>query len=711
MIRLFGASDKTYATNGDKILKPTYAVITKEDNGDYFLDIELGLEYIDFIEANKIIVANTPTGYQAFRITDLTKRKHKIVIKALHVSYDSNNYVIQDSYVVDKNCNDALNYLNNATDTLSPFTVTSDIATIKSYRCVRKSLFEAWQSVLERWGGHIVRNNFNVGIYNSIGQDNGVVVRYGKNEKDITATYNWQNVVTKILPVGKDGTLLPEVYILSSTQYDIPYTKVVSFDQNEINREDYQSDAEYETALINDLRTKATVYLNENSIPQVNYELQANLEKITDVGDTIEVIDERLNINLMTNLISFKYNCILEKYEELQFGNFKKTLSNLLSDIQTATSEALNETSEDIKTDLETKLEAATEQIWGVLGDSYVIYEGDKILIVDSLPKETATNVILINNGGIGFSNTGINGTFSSAWTIDNTLNISNVNLINLTASYINGGTLDLSSGINVNSNKFTVNSNGEINSTGGVIGGYKIGEHELYAETFAPYNFTEADATKVRNYLLNPSANPLTPEEIALYDLDGSGTITAQDLLRIRWYIDYGVTTTNSSKIIMKTGQYPRDSAYVLEDGNGETRLDLNMQTGLTFDGMTFAQQNVLWTGGHTMNSSQSIDLTDTPILKQPHGVVLIWSAFTDNQARDWDFAVQFIPKYYVSANGGNGIAFTMSTGAFEYIGAKYLYVANTSIRGHANNGNTGTRNGVTYNNGHWVLRYVIGV
>ena len=32
----------------------------------------------------------------------------------------------------------------------------------------------------------------------------------------------------------------------------------------------------------------------------------------------------------------------------------------------------------------------------------------------------------MINNGGIAFSQTGINGTFNSAWTIDGTLNMQN---------------------------------------------------------------------------------------------------------------------------------------------------------------------------------------------------------------------------------------------------------------------------------------------
>ena len=449
MIKLFDTTDNLFQSNGDKIIIPTRAVIHKEDNGSYYLDLETGLEYVDDLVSNKILVANTPQGYQPFRIKNVDKTRKKITLKANHIFYDSMNYLIQDSYVVDKNCNQALDHLNSATDNESPFTTLSDVPTIASYRCVRKSLYEAIQVVLERWGGHLVRDNFEIAIRDSIGADNGVVVRYGKNLKNIQATYNWDNVVTKLMPVGKDGLLLPESYVYSSTQYEIPYTKTITFDQSQIVEEDFEDENAYQQALITDLRNKATQYLESNSVPSVNYTLDANLERITDVGDTIEVIDERLGINLLTHLIAYDYNCILEKYQVVQFGNFTPQLSNLMTTIAENTTTQVNEATSDLKVTLSEELQEATDSILGVMGNSYVIYDGDKILVVDRLPKETAINVIRINSGGIGFSNTGINGTFNSAWTIDGTLNMANINVINLTADLIRGGVLRLGSNLN----------------------------------------------------------------------------------------------------------------------------------------------------------------------------------------------------------------------------------------------------------------------
>ena len=462
MIKLFGINDTLFNSNGDKIIIPLRAKVHKEDNGSFYLDFECSLDYINDIVAGNILVVPTPQGEQAFRISSATATRSKITAKCYHIFYDSKNYLIEDSYVVDKNCNDALDHLNSATSDLSPFTTLSDVNSTNSFRCVRKSLYEAINVVLERWGGHLVRDNFNIKIKNEIGQDNGVVVRYGKNLKNITCETNWENVVTKLMPVGKDGLLLnalddtASVYVTSDIQYDIPFTKTVSFEQN-INEEDYKDDngnlnqEEYTQALLNDLYNQAINYVNTNDIPKVNYTLKANLEKITDIGDTVEVIDERLGINITTNVISYVYDCILEKYTEIEFGNFTQKLDGLISSIKNNTQIAIEEANQSLQVTLGQELQQAQNKIWNALGSSYVIYEGDKILIVDTLPKESATNVIMLNNGGIAFSNTGINGTFSSAWTIDNVLNMEQINVINLTANLIKGGTLKLGSNLNQN--------------------------------------------------------------------------------------------------------------------------------------------------------------------------------------------------------------------------------------------------------------------
>ena len=122
-----------------------------------------------------------------------------------------------------------------------------------------------------------------------------------------------------------------------------------------------------------------------------------------------------------------------------------------MSSITASTEQIVDDATSTTRVYLEEELKQATDTIWGTLGNSYVIYEGDKILIVDRLPKESAVNCIMLNSGGIGFSNTGINGTFSSAWTIKNELDLSKINVLNLSASMISSGTLKLGNQDNQN--------------------------------------------------------------------------------------------------------------------------------------------------------------------------------------------------------------------------------------------------------------------
>ena len=456
MIKLFGTTDTDFSSNGDAVIQPFKAKVHKEDNGKFYLTVEADISYVDLLTANRIIVADTPQGAQAFRVKNPEKTKSKITIKAPHISYDAQNFVIADSYVVDKNCNDAMDHLNSATDNPSPFQTYSDIATVGSYRCVRTSLYDAFSTVLERWGGHLVRDNYRFAIMSTIGRDNGVTVRYKKNLKEMTCTANWDGVVTKLMPVGKDGLLLDEVYLYSKTQYDIPFTKVVSFSQNV--DQDLYKDAEghldetaYNNALIDDLRKQGQAYVDENCVPKVNYTLKANIEKLTDIGDTIEVIDEPMGIDIVTHVISYDYDCILGKYTELEFGNFQQKVSGLMGTVSSTIQQSVEQNNSALQVVFSDAIQHAQDTILGMLGNSYVINEGDKILVVDALPKEEAHHVIMINSGGIAFSSTGINGTFESAWTIDNVLNMQHINVINLVADMIKGGTLKLGSNLNQN--------------------------------------------------------------------------------------------------------------------------------------------------------------------------------------------------------------------------------------------------------------------
>ena len=456
MIRVYDATERLFNHNGIKALHPLFAEITKIDNGDYYIELEDTLENLEYYQKGLIIRASTPWGNQGFRCDNPIIKNNRVTCKAWHLTYDAKNYLIKDSYAVDKNCNDALNYFNDNTDITSPFDVSSDITEITSTRVVRQTLFNVFERFIsaDKYGGHWVRDNFSFGIKASVGQDRGVVLAYQKNISDIEVSENWDNVCTKILPYTTDGDVaieLDETYVeLSEDLYDIPYSQTVKF-ENIYKKEDFATREEFLTATKEWLKAQADAYLDVNKVPLVNYSISAEISNVSDIGDLIYVKHPKVNVNITTNVISIKYDVLKGKYTKIEFGNFKKEIKNFRQEIVEEVGKDTNTKVNETKNLLEQELTDATDKINSVLGNSYVIYDGNEILVVDRLPKESATYCLKINSAGIGFSNTGIQGQFNSAWTINGTLDMQQINVINLTASLIKGGTLKLGGTNNAN--------------------------------------------------------------------------------------------------------------------------------------------------------------------------------------------------------------------------------------------------------------------
>ena len=68
MIRLFLATDRNFTSNGDVVIQATRAVVHKQDNGDFYLEIEAPSSYAKHFQPLNLIVCDTPQGAQAFRI-------------------------------------------------------------------------------------------------------------------------------------------------------------------------------------------------------------------------------------------------------------------------------------------------------------------------------------------------------------------------------------------------------------------------------------------------------------------------------------------------------------------------------------------------------------------------------------------------------------------------------------------------------------------
>lgn len=119
-----------------------------------------------------------------------------------------------------------------------------------------------------------------------------------------------------------------------------------------------------------------------------------------------------------------------------------------------------------------------------------------------------------------------------------------------------------------------------------------------------------------------------------------------------------------------------------------------------------------VLWSGQMCMYASQTATLSEA-ISAQVNGIVLVFCAWdaSSQTLQQWDWNHIYIPKQDIVYNNTTGHTMALFKNGLGSIAYKYLYISDTTIKGHDNNGVSGTANGITYNNTKFVLRYVIGV
>lgn len=136
----------------------------------------------------------------------------------------------------------------------------------------------------------------------------------------------------------------------------------------------------------------------------------------------------------------------------------------------------------------------------------------------------------------------------------------------------------------------------------------------------------------------------------------------------------------------------------------------DFNFNVPVTIMGAKIGGENpILWTGNDMMAANANVQLS-APISSQMHGIVLVFSGTSDVS---WNTA--YVPKAMINLYNGGGHTFLMANNAgLSTFGAKYLYISDTSITGHATNvtdSSSAAASGIKFGNAYFSLRYVIGV
>ena len=251
----------------------------------------------------------------------------------------------------------------------------------------------------------------------------------------------WDNVVTQLMPVGYEGLLLDDIYLYATdVSYDKPYCKAIEFTPSE------GVDTEDTDALKADLLAQATAYLDAHKVPEVSYTLSADLDYV-ELGDTIHVKHPKVNVDLLTTVQAFEYDCIKQKYQNITFGN---TVINTKSKVQSILNKQTQQLSNEV-IDLGRSLQDSKNTIQHFLYEGHRYETDNATYYLNASTPEQATKFMIISLGGIGFGTkqqgNGITGdeSYTTAWTIDGSFNANYITTGTLEAILIKGCSIELS--------------------------------------------------------------------------------------------------------------------------------------------------------------------------------------------------------------------------------------------------------------------------
>ncbi|MDR4969779.1 phage tail spike protein [Bacillus toyonensis] len=386
MIKLFKPDETDFTHNGIGILSDAVheATVQEDLNGVYVLSFKYPLfspHGLD-IKGQSLIQVPTPDGEQLFRVANPSPSMGIVSVFCYHVFYDLIDNFIEDTNIVGKTGLGALTQLKGALQYPSRFNFFSDIGKSNNARLVRMNPVEALldtgkdNSFLNRWGGELKRDNFLVNILEKRGRDRGVVIQHKKDLLGYDASVDWQSPITKIMPIGFDGLLLPEKYVTSANvdKYVNPKIKTVAFENVKAAIGDYVDDEDaipLEDAYAL-LRQKAREMFEKEHVdqPLANYRVSfqelsqteeyknfAVLQSVY-MGDTVTVDHSEDGIYVQAKVISYKYDPVKERYIDITLGNFKDSFTSKANKIDKIQDDVLN-----ITTDINTGLGNADERL------------------------------------------------------------------------------------------------------------------------------------------------------------------------------------------------------------------------------------------------------------------------------------------------------------------------------------------------------------
>lgn len=471
MIPVLYASDETvFTSNGLGLLYDCIdASCIEERNGQYEVTFTYPITGIHFSEIEHLCfvkaIPSDGANPQLFRIYYSSKPINgKVQFKAEHVSYQQKHIPVEPYTAT--NAAEALTGIAEHARENCPFEFWTDNTnagdfSLEQPASARSIIGGMRGSILDVYGGEYMFDNYLVRLYRQRGQDNGVTLRYGKNITDIKQEKNIADTITGVMPYwyGENENhesiyvSLPEKVVRSSTAVNYPYQRTIVLDCSG-EWQDPPTEAQ--------LRGYAQNYISQTGIgiPHVSIDVSfvalwqteeykdiANLERVR-LCDIVTVEFEPLGISAKAKVVKTEYDILKERYKSIELGDARTNFAGQVkADIDASSAEIVKKTVS--PSFLQREINRATELIRGGLG-GYVVFTANadgqpqEITIMDTDDVQTAVQCIRINKNGIGFSTTGYNGPYTSAWTIDGHFNADFIATGSLSANLIKGGILKL---------------------------------------------------------------------------------------------------------------------------------------------------------------------------------------------------------------------------------------------------------------------------
>lgn len=370
-IELYPRDQTDFSHHGYALDDISNDIVTWQLNAKFTLtfDYPMFSEHVGDLVAENIVRVPVPGGKAAFRIAQVIKSMGHLSITAYHVFWDLNDDFIADTNIVDKDGQGALDQIMRAANYPTGFKVLSTIGNVTNARLVRMSIIKALlgtddNSFLNRWGGEFDWQDFSFSVNPRLGKDRGVHFEYAHNLTGYEATKDSSGIITRLLPEGYNGLLLPELYV------DSP--KLGNYRKPKIGTKTYQDiKAIDETQATGDqkgavpvqeayelLRAAATKEFSESHIDEakwtykLNVALLENTEEYKDLsitttvlpGDTVTITHKLDDIDVRARLTGYtwqpsNHSYLTQTYDstsrpDVAYSNLSSRLNEIKSQIE-----------------------------------------------------------------------------------------------------------------------------------------------------------------------------------------------------------------------------------------------------------------------------------------------------------------------------------------------------------------------------------------